>query len=52
MYRQTLTELDKRLTAKNIPHEFAITPGPHDYPWNKGPGAIEMLLWHDRKLRE
>jgi len=51
MYRYTLTELDKRLREKNIPHEFAITPGPHDYPFNKGPGSIEMLLWHDRKLR-
>jgi len=51
LYRFTLTELDKRLTAKNIPHEFAMTPGPHDYPWNKGPGSIEMLLWHDRTLR-
>ncbi len=51
LYRYTLTELDKRLSAKNIPHEFLLTPGPHDYPWNKGPGSIEMLLWHDRKLR-
>jgi len=22
----------------------------HDYPFNRGPGAIEMLLWHDRVL--
>lgn len=51
LYRYTLTELDKRLTAKGVPHEFLLTPGPHDYPWNKGPGSIEMLLWHDRKLR-
>ncbi|MGZ3453451.1 MAG: alpha/beta hydrolase [Polyangiales bacterium] len=51
LYRYTLTELDKRLRAKSIAHEFAITPGPHDYPWNKGPGGIEMLLWHDRVLR-
>lgn len=51
LYRYTLTELDKRLTAKNVPHEFLLTPGPHDYPWNKGPGSIELLLWHDRALR-
>lgn len=51
LYRMPLVELDKRLTAKGIAHEFAITPGPHDYPWNKGPGGIEMLLWHDRVLR-
>lgn len=51
LYRYTLTELDKRLTAKSIAHEFLMTPGPHDYPWNKGPGSIEMVLWHDRTLR-
>jgi len=51
LYRWPLVELDKRLTAKGIAHEFALTPGPHDYPWNKGPGGIEMLLWHDRVLR-
>jgi iron(III)-salmochelin esterase len=51
LYRYTLTELDKKLTAKSVPHEFLMTPGPHDYPWNRGPGAIEMLLWHDRILR-
>lgn len=50
LYRPTLTELDRRLTLKGIAHEFAITPGPHDYPFNKGPGSIEMLLWHDRVL--
>jgi len=33
-----------------IVHEFADGPGPHDYPFNRGPGAIEMLLWHDRVL--
>ncbi len=51
LYRPTLVELDRRLTEKGIAHEFAITPGPHDYPWNKGPGGIEMLTWHDRMLR-
>ena len=25
-------------------------PRPHDYPFNRGPGAIELLLWHDRVL--
>ncbi len=33
-----------------IPHDYADVPGPHDYPFNRGPGAIEMLLWHDRVL--
>jgi enterochelin esterase-like enzyme len=36
--------------AAGINHEMVEIPGPHDYPFNRGPGAIEMLLWHDRLL--
>jgi hypothetical protein len=36
--------------AAGIDHELEELPGPHDYPFNRGPGAIEMLLWHDRVL--
>ncbi|HVJ92132.1 MAG TPA: esterase, partial [Labilithrix sp.] len=36
--------------AIGIDHEFEDLPGPHDYAFNRGPGAIEMLLWHDRVL--
>jgi enterochelin esterase-like enzyme len=36
--------------AAGIDHDYADVPGPHDYPFNRGPGAIEMLLWHDRVL--
>ena len=50
VYRDTLSKLDARLTAKSINHEFLLTQGPHDYIWNKGPGGIEMLHWHDRTL--
>lgn len=45
------TLLDQRLTQKGVPHEFLVTPGPHDYPWNQGAGGVEMLLFHDRVLR-
>ena len=37
-------------TAAGIEHDFEDVPGPHDYPFNRGPGSIEMLLWHDRVL--
>lgn len=37
--------------AAGIAHDYADLPGPHDYPFNRGPGSIEMLLWHDRALR-
>jgi hypothetical protein len=32
-------------------HDFDQVVGPHDYPFNRGPGSIEMLMWHDRALR-
>ncbi len=51
VYKDALVVFDQKLTERKIAHEFAIYPGPHDYIWNKGPGAIEMLLWHDRTLR-
>jgi hypothetical protein len=34
-----------------IEHELVVIPGPHDYPFNRGPGVYEMLLFHDRVLR-
>lgn len=51
VYRDVLVALDAKLAYRGIAHDFAVRPGPHDYIWNKGPGAIEMLLWHDRVLR-
>lgn len=43
--------LAARLKADGVPHDLVVTPGPHDYIWNRGPGAAEMLLWHERILR-
>lgn len=51
VYHDALVTFDQKLTQRKIAHEFAVYPGPHDYIWNKGPGAMEMLLWHDRVLR-
>lgn len=34
-----------------VPHELLVVPGPHNYQFNRGPGSIEMLLFHDRALR-
>ncbi len=49
-FRSAITHTSHAWKAAGIPHEFADVPGPHDYPFNRGPGAIEMLLWHDRWL--
>lgn len=43
--------LSEALAARDVAHSLVVTPGPHDYVWNKGPGSYEMLLWHERVLR-
>jgi enterochelin esterase-like enzyme len=43
--------IDEAFTAAHLDHDFLIVPGPHDYIFNRGPGSIEMLLYHDRALR-
>ncbi len=49
-FRKAITLYSQSLKAAGIPHEYADLPGPHDYPFNRGPGALEMLDWHDRVL--
>jgi dienelactone hydrolase len=43
--------LAKELEARHVPHDLVVTGGPHDYIWNRGPGAAEMLVYHERVLR-
>ncbi|MDI3287080.1 alpha/beta hydrolase-fold protein [Polyangium sp. 15x6] len=43
--------LSAALAEVKVPHQLVVTPGPHDYAWNRGPGGAEMLLWHERVLR-
>ncbi len=49
-FRRAITTTSQALRAAGVEHDFVDVPGPHDYPFNRGPGALEMLLWHDRKL--
>jgi hypothetical protein len=49
-FRRAIKATDVAWRAAGIEHDFEDLPGPHDYPFNRGPGAIEMLLWHDRIL--
>jgi iron(III)-salmochelin esterase len=39
-------------TQAQVENQLLIVAGPHDYIFNRGPGAIEMLLFHDRALHE
>jgi iron(III)-salmochelin esterase len=45
-------ELSQELRKRRIAHQLVVTPGGHDYAFNRGPGAIELLHFHDRALRE
>ncbi|MDP9151963.1 MAG: alpha/beta hydrolase-fold protein [Myxococcota bacterium] len=42
--------LSQAWRAAGVAHDFADVPGPHDYVFNRGPGSLELLLWHDRVL--
>jgi iron(III)-salmochelin esterase len=50
-YNATLRAIHDAFTHAKITHDFVVVPGPHDYVFNRGPGAIEMLTYHDRVLR-
>lgn len=41
----------RAVRAAGVPIHFSVVQGPHDYAFNQGPGALEMLLFHDRALR-
>jgi hypothetical protein len=40
--------LSLELEKKKIVHDLTVLPGPHDQPWLREAGTLEMLLWHDR----
>jgi enterochelin esterase-like enzyme len=50
-FRDAVRATSSAMDAAGLTHDFEEVKGPHDYPFNRGPGAIEMLLWHDRILR-
>jgi iron(III)-salmochelin esterase len=49
-FRNAITSVSRTWRAAGIDHDFDELPGPHDYVFNRGPGSIELLLWHDRSL--
>jgi len=50
-YLAVMRRFHSALERKNIRHDFLVVPGPHDYAFNRGPGSLEMLVFHDRVLR-
>lgn len=49
-FRDPILAVSAAWRAAGIAHDFADVPGPHDYVFNRGPGSIELLTWHDRNL--
>lgn len=41
-------QLSKELTKRAVKHELDVIPGPHDQPWLREVGTLEMLRWHDQ----
>ncbi len=50
-YLSALTVIHGALNYAKVPHDYLVVQGPHDYVFNRGPGALEMLSYHDRVLR-
>jgi iron(III)-salmochelin esterase len=50
-YLDVTRRLSNGLDAAGVVHEFDNVLGTHSYRFNRGPGAYEMLLFHDRVLR-
>jgi enterochelin esterase-like enzyme len=44
-------QLSAALSSRSVRHGLARIVGTHSYRFNRGPGGIEMLLFHDRVLR-
>ncbi len=49
-YRDVTRSLSNAWRTAGVTHDFSELPGPHDYVFNRGPGAYEMLMWHARVL--
>lgn len=49
-FLETTRQLSSSLRERRLPHTLTVVPGPHDYAFNRGPGALEMLLFHDATL--
>jgi iron(III)-salmochelin esterase len=50
-YLQVLEGVHRSFDAVKVSHHFSVVVGPHSYAFNRGPGSLEMLVFHDRVLR-
>jgi enterochelin esterase-like enzyme len=50
-FREVNESFSAALTKEGVAHDFIMPPGPHNQPFLRDSGTIEMLLWHDRLPR-
>lgn len=50
-FRAPAVAMARAMQRHGLPAQLDVVEGPHNYAFNRGPGAIEMLLYHDRVLR-
>jgi hypothetical protein len=51
VFRETNTALAGALQRRGVPHDLVVLPGQHDQVFLRESGTLEMLLWHDRRMR-
>jgi len=49
-FRKANQALVTKLTELGVPAKLSLIPGPHNQPWLREVGTLEMLHWHDRHL--
>ncbi len=50
-FRKVNETFSKALKKHGVKHDFIMPPGPHNQPFLRDSGTIEMLLWHDHLAR-
>lgn len=49
-YHDANVALARELAARGLEAELRVAPGPHDQPWLRDVGTLELLLWHEARL--
>ncbi len=47
-FRGVNERFSRSLRAASLPHDFSLLRGPHNQPFLRDSGTLNMLLWHDR----
>lgn len=50
-FRAANEALSAEHSKRHVAHDAIVLPGPHDQPWLREVGTLEMLRWHDRRFR-